>query len=62
MSISENEMSEIKSDIDYIEKILKKIIDELKENKSLSQDFIFLTKAEREEYANKIMSEFINHD
>lgn len=48
------------SDAEYVEQILKRLIKELKQKNCLSQDFQFLTKAEREALLERRIDEFLN--
>lgn len=47
------------SDMQYLEEIMKRMIEELKKNNCLSQDFEFLTKAERERKLEQFLNSFI---
>lgn len=47
------------SDTQYLENIVKRIVEELKEKNCLSQDFQFLTKAEREIYFERHVDKFL---
>jgi len=50
------------TDIEYIERTIKQLIEELKEKNCLSQEFQFLTKAEREAKMERTIDEFLkNH-
>lgn len=49
------------SELEYIEQTLKRLIDELKKQNRLDQDFKFLTKAEREKILKEKIDEFLNH-
>lgn len=50
------------SDMEYIEQTLKQLVDELKQRNCLSQEFQFLTKAEREALLGKKVDDFLkNH-
>lgn len=53
-------MSRKNSDTEYIEQTLKRLIEELKQENCLSQDFQFLTKAEREAVLEQRIDEFLN--
>ena len=46
-------------DIEYLENIIKRMVDELKAKKCLSQDFCFLTKAERDRALEDFIDDFI---
>jgi len=46
--------------LDYLEQVLKRLIDELKEKNCLDQDFKFQTKAEREKVLERFVEDFIN--
>lgn len=47
------------SDTRYLEEIMERLIEELKKNNCLSQDFEFLTKAERERKLEQFVNNFI---
>lgn len=50
------------SEIEYLEQTMKRLVEELKQKNCLSQEFVFLTKAERENKLEKAIDEFIrNH-
>ena len=53
-------MAPLNSDIEYLESTLKKLIEELKQKNCLSQEFKFLTKAEREQKIEEFIDDFIN--
>lgn len=48
------------TDIIYLEQVVKKLIEELKQKNYLSQDFVFLTKAERGKVIEKFIDDFIS--
>lgn len=47
------------SDTRYLEETMERLIKELKKNNCLSQDFEFLTKAEREHKLERFVNDFI---
>lgn len=47
------------SDMRYLEESMKHLVKELKKNNCLSQDFKFLTKAERELALERVIEHFI---
>lgn len=47
------------SDTQYLEETMKRLVKELKTNNCLSQDFEFLTKAERERKLEKFIDDFL---
>ena len=47
------------SDIEYLENTIKRIVEELKGKNCFSQDFQFLTKAEREIYFERHIDKFL---
>ena len=50
------------TDTEYIEQAIKQLVEELKKRNCLSQDFRFLTKAEREALLGKKVDDFLkNH-
>lgn len=44
---------------DYLEQTIKRLVEELKAKNCLSQDFEFLTKAERERKLERFVNDFI---
>lgn len=50
------------SDIEYIESTIKQLVEELKAKKCLSQEFRFLTKAERDRALERLMDDFISEE
>ena len=46
-------------DIDYLERSVKRLVEELKQKNCLSQDFEFLTKAERDQMVESFIDDFI---
>lgn len=49
------------SEIEYLEQTMKRLVEELKQKNCLSQEFRFVTKAERESELEKAIDEFINN-
>lgn len=48
------------SDGEYVEQTIKRLIEELKQKNCLSQDFQFLTKAEREVLLEQQINQFLS--
>lgn len=48
------------SDGEYVEQTIKQLIEELKQKNCLSQDFQFLTKAERETLLEQKINQFLS--
>ena len=56
-------MNYLPSDMDYLEKSIKRLIEELKQKNCLGKDFDFLTKAERMQRLDDFVDDFISqHD
>lgn len=47
------------SDLWYLEETMRRLVEELKKNNCLRQDFEFLTKAERESKLERFIDDFI---
>ena len=47
------------SDTQYLEETMKRLVEELKKNNCLSQNFEFLTKAEREKKLEQFIDDFV---
>lgn len=59
----EKTMNYLPSDMDYLEKSIKRLIEELKQKNCLGKDFDFLTKAERMQRLDDFVDDFISqHD
>lgn len=47
------------TDMEYLEQTIKRMVEELKQRNCLSQEFQFLTKAEREGRLEKAVDDFL---
>lgn len=52
-------MEQMNQGMEYLERKIKQLVEELKEKNCLSQEFKFLTKAEREQEAESVVDEII---
>lgn len=58
---SGNKGAKTVTDMEYIDQTIKRLVEELKQRNCLSQDFTFLTKAEREALLNKAIDDFLKN-
>ena len=59
---TEEEVKRMNPDIDYLERSIKRLVEELKKNNCLSQDFEFLTKTERVQKVESFIDDFIQSE